>query len=131
MTTTIRVKGIYNGKTIELLEAVTMPPDTVEVLVPELEPTRKERLQQQIQDLVDKGVLTHAAMDRPRDLTFIRSPFKQTSIGNHHRRKTLMSIFYVDSSAIVKLYVNEAGSVWMRKLFRSETTEMLATSAIS
>ena len=49
MTTTIRVKGIYNGKTIELLEAVTMPPDTVvEVLVPELEPTRKERLQQQI-----------------------------------------------------------------------------------
>ncbi|MCB0114395.1 MAG: hypothetical protein KDD84_09905 [Caldilineaceae bacterium] len=71
MTTTIRVKGIYNGKTIELLEAVTMPPDTVvEVLVPELEPTRKERLQQQIQDLVDKGVLTHAAMDRPRDLDF-------------------------------------------------------------
>lgn len=42
-----------------------------------------------------------------------------------------MSIFYVDSSAIVKLYVNETGSVWMRQMFRSQTTEVLATSAIS
>ena len=71
MTTTIRVKGIYNGKTIELLEAVTIPPDTeVEVLVPEAVLTRKERLQQQMQDLLDSGVLTHAAVDRPRELDF-------------------------------------------------------------
>ncbi|MBI1299029.1 hypothetical protein GC175_29210 [bacterium] len=71
MTTTIRIKGIYNGKTIDLLEAVTIPPDTeVEVLVPETVPTRKERLQQQMQDLINSGVLTHAAVDRPRELDF-------------------------------------------------------------
>jgi hypothetical protein len=71
MTTTIRVKGIYNGKTIDLLEAVTIPADTeVVVLLPETVPTRKERLKQQLQDLVDSGVITHTAVELPRELDF-------------------------------------------------------------
>jgi hypothetical protein len=33
-------------------------------------PTRKERLKQQLQDLVDSGVITHTAVELPRELDF-------------------------------------------------------------
>lgn len=42
-----------------------------------------------------------------------------------------MSIYYVDSSALVKIYMNETGSNWMRQLYISDSAEMLCTSVLS
>lgn len=71
MTRAIRVKGIYNGKTIELHDTLDLPPDTeVEVLVLEMSLTRQERLAQQMQELVNAGVLTHIPKGRPKDFDF-------------------------------------------------------------
>jgi hypothetical protein len=71
MTSAIRVKGIYNDKTIELDNALEIPPNTeVEVLVLEMSLTHKERLALQTQELVNAGVLTHIPKGRPQEFDF-------------------------------------------------------------
>ena len=42
-----------------------------------------------------------------------------------------MSIYYLDASALVKRYVHEAGSVWLRSLFSSPQAELLFTSRMT
>lgn len=86
MTSAIRVKGIYNGKTIELHDALEIPPNTeVEILVLEMSLTRKERLALQMQELVTAGVLTHIPKGRPQEFDFkpvtvIGKPVSETII---------------------------------------------------
>ncbi|MBX3000791.1 MAG: hypothetical protein KF893_19880 [Caldilineaceae bacterium] len=70
MTTTIRVKGIYNGKTIELLEPVTIAPDTeVEILIPELQ-SQAAKEQEFLTQLLERGLITHIPTGKPRDAHF-------------------------------------------------------------
>lgn len=42
-----------------------------------------------------------------------------------------MSIYYLDSSALVKIYMKETGSSWMRQLYTSDRAEILCTSVLS
>jgi uncharacterized protein len=42
-----------------------------------------------------------------------------------------VTIYYVDSSAIVKFYIAESGSEWVRDLFISPATEVLYTTILS
>ena len=42
-----------------------------------------------------------------------------------------MSAYYLDPSALVKRYVNEPGSVWMRALLASPQADLLFTSRMS
>ena len=42
-----------------------------------------------------------------------------------------MSAYYLDASALVKRYVNEPGSVWLRSLFISPQTDLLFTSRMT
>ena len=42
-----------------------------------------------------------------------------------------MSIYYLDASALVKRYVHEAGSVWLRSLISSPQAELMFTSRMS
>jgi predicted nucleic acid-binding protein len=42
-----------------------------------------------------------------------------------------VSIYYLDASALVKRYVHEAGSVWLRSLFSSPQAELLFTSRMT
>ena len=42
-----------------------------------------------------------------------------------------MSAYYLDPSALVKRYVNEPGSVWMRALLVSPQADLLFTSRMS
>lgn len=42
-----------------------------------------------------------------------------------------MSAYYLDASALVKRYVNEPGSVWLRSLLASPHTDLLFTSRMT
>jgi predicted nucleic acid-binding protein len=42
-----------------------------------------------------------------------------------------VSIYYLDASALVKRYVHETGSVWLRSLFSSPQAELLFTSRMT
>jgi uncharacterized protein len=42
-----------------------------------------------------------------------------------------VSLYYLDSSAIVKFYIAESGSEWVRDIFISSNTEILYTTILS
>jgi hypothetical protein len=83
----IKVKGIYEGTSVRLLEPVSLAPDTlVEVLIPE---TAKEQKQEWafLKKLVEKGLLTsiEAALSLHEEV-----PFEPVSIQGEPLSQTII-----------------------------------------
>jgi hypothetical protein len=70
-----KIKGIYDGKQVRLLEPVHLAPDPpVEVLIPESE-EEESREQAFLECLVEEGLLLAKEVSRPEE-----APFKPVSI---------------------------------------------------
>jgi hypothetical protein len=66
MSTTIRVKGIYNGETVQPVTPLAIPPDTeVEILIPEQMVKQADKLYQLHQELLKAGIITGVPMQKP------------------------------------------------------------------
>ena len=80
----IKVKGIYDGTNVRLLEPVNLKPDTpVEVLIPE-QASETEQEQAFLQRLVNKGLLVNAPPVKKG------KPFKPISIRGEALSQTII-----------------------------------------
>jgi len=72
----VKIKGVYGGKHVRLLEPVHLTPDTpVEVLIPELA-GEESREQAFLERLAEEGLLLAKEVARPEEAPFEPVPIK-------------------------------------------------------